>query len=845
MGRKWLVASALSAFCCNNEASAFTLTSRMESLMSMGLRTKEDIMANMTREKALDMVLNKLKHSPDDAHVLLAKLQSQKAALRGMTQNRKSNTSQPSDYSGLKPATDMLNSMMNEARMKLDLSEIKCTSFERNQVLMLQQAQRDVATFNGQAAEARGQVLSAQGRISLYQEKIPQIQQELDTHRRTCNREIGVLKYELNVIGSDLKVVQKILNMTKCDSPTASAFLDMTSLVECAHCKTGAIMLQNSGLQPLMRQLKSDMVRGYMQQNLRSSFHAEALPAVALTQEQVRHQLRVLQHRQDPHHPYSADAMPVEISEMFPAQLPREAITVDLNISAEPVPPAPVDCMPTTRCVLKPTSCATLRDKFELVEGSILDKQTEYSEELVRLERFCEETDMSLSAQLVSLGNQLAEAQTDLALSTKSQVDAESGSHTKGAQHAELKAEYTDTLTKCCADQNDERSELCALETIRGELYNLDGHSVFIADCEVSPWTEQECSASCAGGTRIKVRSVVVHPSTLGTECPPLAMQESCNEQACPIDCVLEDWSGWSSCSAECGGGVIERTRTVRTAMRNDGEPCGETEESETCNIQACDGACTLADWSDWTTCNKGCGGGHRGRLRAVEHPALGSGSCPAEIAPERMEFGQCNEQTCTSLLPPDRWALVCDSKSDIIILLDGSGSLQSSGWTASKKMAAALAYFLQLNPDAGVKVALYLFSSASASRWITHLTTGTTKADVDAMTWPMGGTYTHTALAAAGEELLYGRDDANSVVVVITDGHPFSERMTLEAATELQKKARVIWVPVGPSAPLDMVRKLASEPVDDHVIPVPIWDDFMTEATVNKIISSSCPQVS
>merc|ERR1719313_1345722 len=102
---------------------------------------------------------------------------------------------------------------------------------------------------------------------------------------------------------------------------------------------------------------------------------------------------------------------------------------------------------------------------------------------------------------------------------------------------------------------------------------NLD---IFIQDCELSDWTPETCSATCAGGMQKLTRSVITLPVGDGMTCPPLEMERKCNEQPCPIDCKMDSWSGWSSCSTECGGGVMQRARTVLIPAKDGGRACGK-----------------------------------------------------------------------------------------------------------------------------------------------------------------------------------------------------------------------------------------------------------------------------
>jgi len=108
--------------------------------------------------------------------------------------------------------------------------------------------------------------------------------------------------------------------------------------------------------------------------------------------------------------------------------------------------------------------------------------------------------------------------------------------------------------------------------------------------------------------------------------------------------------------------------------------------------------------------------------------------------------------------------------------------------------------------------------------------------------------TLTSMALGEAQANLKNGRSDAASVVVVITDGRPLSQRDTEKAAKRLQEDAKVIWIPIGRRAPRSLIKKMASKPRGDHVISVRsfwsirYWWSF--DNLINKITTTVCKDV-
>lgn len=187
---------------------------------------------------------------------------------------------------------------------------------------------------------------------------------------------------------------------------------------------------------------------------------------------------------------------------------------------------------------------------------------------------------------------------------------------------------------------------------------------------------------------------------------------------------------------------------------------------------------------------------------------------------------------------------LECKSKVDLVLAVDSSGSLGQYGWDQSKKLTLALVKAFSQVTTADIKIALLEFSCTQKTKWITRLTDGTTEKDAAGMVWFRSGTATDQALGMAQSELVYGRSDATPIVVVITDGQPSSTRRTLVAAQRLQKRAKLVWVPIGPSAPIQLINKMASKPTKDHIVRFQTFEQLTNARLINRLIGASCPEV-
>eukprot|EP00931_Biecheleriopsis_adriatica_P067902 TRINITY_DN41956_c0_g1_i1.p1 TRINITY_DN41956_c0_g1~~TRINITY_DN41956_c0_g1_i1.p1 ORF type:complete len:1640 (-),score=239.78 TRINITY_DN41956_c0_g1_i1:105-5024(-) len=177
------------------------------------------------------------------------------------------------------------------------------------------------------------------------------------------------------------------------------------------------------------------------------------------------------------------------------------------------------------------------------------------------------------------------------------------------------------------------------------------------ADCQLSFWSEwSECSARCGEGSSKRSRRVVSQASAGGAACEgSLSEMKMCKSAGCHVvDCRWAEWSPWSDCSCDCGGGTKRRSRAVAEAPRNGGRICvpQAMEEAFPCNTQPCGVGCVDGQWGawdEWTQCSATCSSSFRSRSRNLEvQPSL----CGKAAEGPRDEF-----QVCKDLPPciPDR----------------------------------------------------------------------------------------------------------------------------------------------------------------------------------------------
>merc|ERR1719502_825997 len=514
--------------------------------------------------------------------------------------------------------------------------------------------------------------------------------------------------------------------------------------------------------------------------------------------------------------------------------------------------------------IAKSPQCYKLQERFLLIQSGVKDEKENLMNEIESTKAACDETAKTLQAQIGDDQNRLSEAQTQLADAMTKEANSGEQARQTAKENDQLNKDLVKQMKSCSKNYIQSETEICALKKIRGELYKMKGgSSVFFQDCVVSKWDPEECSAECGGGEQTLTRNVLTHPNK-GAKCLPLSALKKCNVDPCPVDCKLAAWNGWSKCSAQCGGGVQQRIRDVTVPAKYGGKPCDSTSETRACNNQACEKDCVLGRWEPWGKCSKDCDGGTQKRQKFVKEKAQGEGKCPGRWSSQRLEYKKCNEHRCG--LAMGATTLKCSEKLDVILLLDGSGSLKENGWKAETKAAQT---FVDAFSGTGAQAHLAVILYSGPRTWggvrkcfgrnrakvdmekdckikmVNHFTDDMAKVKegIGKLQWPRGSTLTSLALISAYSELMIGRKDAKSIVVAITDGRPLSYRATGIASRYLRRKARLVWVPVTRKAPLWQIKRWATRRWQENVVQVKTFKDLEKPDLVTHVIANICPK--
>merc|ERR1740130_449662 len=694
--------------------------------------------------------------------------------------------------------------------------------------------------------------------------RIPETKKELKDHNAQCASQLKALNNQLKIVMGDIAVMTMILKMSDCDAKLMQT--QVLSMVRCEDCRTSKnfVEFDHDNLQKEVEQLKSPATQELMSSTFQELFDEdESLISM------------VIDGKADPKD---------KVKELLKAP-PKNKITPFKN---KPVPMTKVPGNPCTdpnggapsaankraaKCTLKKSpQCYKLQQRFLIIQAGIEDIRDELMEQIESLQNDCKSMKESLEASIETDKTALASSQTKLAEGTQKEATAGETGRQVAKENAGYNADLIKQMKICTANYINFETELCALKKIRGDVFKKmkEGHKGFFQDCQVSPWTPEACTKVCAGGEQKLIRSVMLHPdgekgSGVGSKCLPLTAEKSCNLGPCPVNCKLATWSGWSKCSAKCGGGVSTRVRDVKVPMRYDGRPCGDTTQTKVCAVSSCEKDCVLHKWTKWTSCSKDCDGGTMKRQRMIKKPVQGAGECASEWGEKRLQYKACNAKNCKA---PMGQVMKCNQTLDVVLVLDGTPKSGKKGWVAEVKAANQLLDAWD-GPGITAKPNVAVVHYTGPRTWSgVSKCTGKSKKKVDmvktckiklashfsedmkkvksvinGLEYAPGSKLLSLGLMTVQSELALGRATARTVVIVFIDGAPLSFRKTRIASEAIRKKVRLVYVPTVKFSPLKDLKTWASRRWEKNLVKVSDPEQLADPATGTHIIANICPK--
>ncbi|CAK0883070.1 unnamed protein product, partial [Prorocentrum cordatum] len=515
----------------------------------------------------------------------------------------------------------------------------------------------------------------------------------------------------------------------------------------------------------------------------------------------------------------------------------------------EMVEPTPVQTAPSEgqwkKCTNGVPSCGLLHDSMSVQWGVYRDLVDELKYEMSVDKAECQAMQDNLNEQLAVIASAKTKAMEMLAETVSSVQAASQESTEKNEEYRELEEIFEKQMGEYKSKVDEILfTNICAVRKVRdGLMMNSEvSPPEKIEDCDVEDWSPGECSVACddecpspdpsaCGGWQTLERRVLTQPNEFGIKCPVLTMQKKCNQIRCPVDCGMSEWSAWSACAADCGGGVQGRTRSILVKPKNGGQECDTAMESQPCNTGSCDRDCVLAEWTPWSPCSVACGGGFQERARKVAVPIRGMGKCPVEDHADRLEEQPCNAHECIG----DE---VCIAKQDLVIAIDGSGSMREGGFETLRDFAANVSqrYKPMYYGAEAMRVGVILFGQGSVeddgtvtpAEMVQELTndTAAVKEQIESLAWQRGTTNLAQALSLADRMFREGgRPDAQSAIMILTDGRPSLRFASGQAVRKLKdKNVKVFMAPIADNSgkDTDLLKQWASQPWETNYERIP-----------------------
>jgi len=675
------------------------------------------------------------------------------------------------DEASLAKGRRALNDLVEKAWIELDDKIMDCKGFEDMNRANYGQVRLDLARLAEQINDmSRVESESISG-ISEKEQEIADVEELLRKEHREYTMTYTTNKDKLTIHKNDLDVFQFILTFTRCEGSTSLAQLKVCEYRDGSHEGHKTFMFADKTTAAKYDKILTPNARKMVDNLLRSVEHATATSFL-----------------QEPSN-YSTTPQPTA-SERVMGQDWTEFKTMK--------------CGPT------PPDCGLLHDKMSLMWGEYKDKVDELTMVMMKNQFEYEELKENLNGQIRMLAKSKARFSQMLSEARSNLAADRAEIKTKKQQEREIDQQYFKYMMAC-----KKRitwilgQDMCAIVTVRNAVLenSTTCPSAGIVDCDMDDWVEEACTVSCddncdsdtpfkCGGWMQLNRQPIVVNDDCGVQCPAYSRYKRCGQYHCPIDCHMSEWSGWSKCTADCEGGVQSHTRNIMMKPKNGGEQCNTVEEARACNTESCDRDCRLAQWTKFSPCSMACGGGLQERRKHVSLPTRGEGKCPRSDSYMRYKQRSCNTQPCNG----DE---ICIAQQDLVIAVDGSGSVTASGFTVETEWVDVLLdrYATKYFGQKAMKIGIVLFGNGiimpdgrtvspaiNAQRLSFKL--NKVKAAVKGLPFKKGFTNMAQAFAMAEDMFVKGsRSKASQSIMVVTDGQPSFSYMTNEMVEQLDDK--------------------------------------------------------
>merc|ERR1719410_2765542 len=774
---------------------------------------------------------------------LHGKLPKDVASLIHMTSSGK--TGGAFDEDSMQKARKILNKMMLDAWGELDDVIFECKEFEERNRGTYEQVVTDLARLGSQLSRLGELRVSSQQGILDRDQARKDAEERLEDLEREYKKVNFENQREMTIRRNDLAVFDFILKATECADLPDFIQLNNTNLQICQTTGGPTLNFKNRKLQARLEQMMTP----------------ESRQALRVALGQMQRPLGLIQLRSD-----AVTTSTTTEAATFVAQT--------VPVSEDPHPSGQ-----WKKCVDGEPNCGLLHDIMSLEWGKFRDGFDELTAEMKQNKDEFETSKGGINEELAVISDEKTKHMEVLA-NTISSINADTEEMN---EKDEQKLDLTHEFDKTCEMFRAKISEIlftriCAVRRVRNELLEkstLTPPHMF-SDCDFSDWHSKfgECIAptgiailcddTCpredpyqCGGFETMKRDIVVRPDDNGMQCPNLEREKKCGQKKCPVDCVMSEWSGWSKCTKECESGVQAKTRDVQTKPKHGGKWCDAVGEERSCNTGSCDRNCKLSVWSEWSPCTMACSGGITERVKKILVPIRGQGKCPTAKNPDRFEMEKCNNQPCIG----DE---ICIAKQDLVIALDASGSLKETGYDIVRGFAANLTkrYKSKYFGEAAIKMGVSLFGNGHLIDMADGGTTIAPAINLQGLTfdlevvrskiaetkWQRG--FTNMAQAFSTADIILsqgGRAEAQSAVMVISDGKFSFKYQTAEKAQELKDKNVMIFMaPITEDRDKSLIElmKWASQPWETNYERIPGLAALKNnnELFVQKLIAKFCP---